>query len=129
VDLLDEDSAVVDSNMLETTFEFLRNAQISKKVVFMHSFAGISRSPTMVLFFLMSQLKFRLLGAYNYVREIRNIEPNAGFMKQLMLYEKETTGECTMTWEDYYYYRCVDMKVGNESECREAAARWSRMAC
>eukprot|EP01121_Diplochlamys_sp_Union-15-3_P001338 TRINITY_DN11165_c0_g1_i1.p1 TRINITY_DN11165_c0_g1~~TRINITY_DN11165_c0_g1_i1.p1 ORF type:complete len:158 (-),score=28.46 TRINITY_DN11165_c0_g1_i1:8-481(-) len=58
--------------------------------VLVHCGAGISRSPTIVISYVMKKEGMTLEQAFNFVRKARNfIDPNDGFMDQLKSYEKE----------------------------------------
>ncbi len=55
----------------------------------MNSFAGISRSTSCVIAYLMKERGFEFWNALNFVRSRRSIIcPNMGFMRQLQEYEK-----------------------------------------
>ncbi len=55
-----------------------------------HCVAGMSRSPTITIAYLMQKYGLPLAEAYNYVKQKRPIiEPNAGFMEQLRKFEEE----------------------------------------
>ncbi|CAD8065469.1 unnamed protein product [Paramecium primaurelia] len=56
--------------------------------VLVHCYAGISRSATIVIAYLMKTFKMTLDQAFSYVQQQRPIiNPNPGFMKQLQQYE------------------------------------------
>lgn len=77
------------------------------KTVFIHCYAGKSRSVSFVLVYLMKYREFDLQTAYNYVDEMRQIYPNLGFINQLMKYEVELTKKSTLDYDlvciDYIY--------------------------
>lgn len=55
-----------------------------------HCYAGVSRSATLVIAFLMKHYNLSFLKASNHVKKRRNwIKPNMGFIKQLKEYEKK----------------------------------------
>ena len=59
-----------------------------------HCQAGISRSPTIVIAYLMNKMQMRMNDAYNMVRDKRPIiAPNLVFMSQLMDYEVKLSSE------------------------------------
>ncbi len=67
-----------------TAHEIISNAVFNKKNVIVHCAAGMSRSPTLVLAYLMIENKWTYEEAYNYIKAKRpNISPNIGFIKQL----------------------------------------------
>lgn len=58
--------------------------------ILVHCEAGISRSPTICMAYLMKMRKFRLEEAFDYIKQRRSlISPNFGFMGQLLQYESE----------------------------------------
>ena len=62
-----------------------------------HCVAGVSRSATVVIAYLMRHHKVSLLHAYTYVKSKRRvIRPNFGFFKQLIEYEKKLFGKTTV---------------------------------
>lgn len=70
----------------DETFEFI---QKSKKVL-VHCHAGISRSSTIVIAYLMKKYSKDFRKVLKYVKNIRNIvNPNEGFRLQLECYEEE----------------------------------------
>lgn len=75
----------------------LRNtdeAQKSNSKVLIHCEAGISRSPTITVAYLIYKKNMEALEAYNFVKKLRPIvSPNFGFMGQLMELEGELMPE------------------------------------
>lgn len=58
--------------------------------ILVHCEAGISRSPTICMAYLMKTRKFRLEEAFDYIKQRRSlISPNFSFMGQLLQYESE----------------------------------------
>ena len=57
--------------------------------VFVHCAAGMSRSPTIVIAYIMWKKKISLIDAFNFVRNKRRfISPNDNFMNQLKIFEE-----------------------------------------
>jgi predicted protein tyrosine phosphatase len=62
---------------------------IDQGVTLVHCYAGISRSATIVISYLMKKYNQPLTFAYEYCKKVRPfISPNNGFMNQLLQYEK-----------------------------------------
>ncbi|CAJ0927234.1 unnamed protein product, partial [Mesorhabditis belari] len=83
-----------------------------------HCMAGVSRSATLCMVYLMKHEKMTLRQAYNHVRSRRPVvRPNVGFWKQMVDYEKKLRGttsvqmlmtpQCDMPIPDVY---CEDLK-------------------
>merc|ERR1712117_361923 len=62
----------------------------NNEIVLVHCQAGISRSPTIVMAYLMNKMSLGWQDACKYVQERRNIvAPNFSFISQLFKFEKE----------------------------------------
>ena len=62
-----------------------------------HCVAGVSRSASLVIAYLMKYHRMSLLDAYTHVKSRRAvIRPNVGFFKQLIAYEKKLFGKNTV---------------------------------
>lgn len=78
---------------LEPTYQFIHSHQKSKKKVLVHCHAGISRSATVVLYYLMKTFKVPLSTAFGYLRSRRSIiNPNPGFIRTLSKYSHHWYG-------------------------------------
>ena len=55
----------------------------------MHCAAGVSRSASIVIAYIMWDKKMSFEEAFEFVESKRNIGPNNGFIEQLKLFEKE----------------------------------------
>lgn len=88
----------------EEAIEFIEEARNANAKVLVHCQAGISRSPTIVIAYLMKLKGLKFNDAYNRVRELRPIiAPNLIFMSQLMDYETKLSNTCnpfTFVYED-----------------------------
>jgi protein-tyrosine phosphatase len=83
----DDETEDVLSHFIEC-FEFI-NQGLDKGGVLIHCAAGVSRSSTMTIAYLMHKHHWTLQYATNHVRLSRPcIFPNSGFVKQLELFEK-----------------------------------------
>ena len=103
--------------------EFIDNAReenVNNKV-FVHCQAGISRSATCVIAYLMARENMTLKEAFLHTKECRNqIGPNLGFMEELMKYEKDLfqTTETTFSMIDYYIASLVNMGIDEDIATR-----------
>ena len=76
----------------EQLCEFIEVNKDSSSIL-VHCFAGLSRSATMILSYLMKRKNMRLDESMKYLVNIRpNIHPNTAFMKELIRYDKELFG-------------------------------------
>ena len=72
------------SKYFDETYEFIEKSN----KVFVHCAAGISRSATIVIAYIMKKNKMSHLEAHQFVKEKRTgIYPNSGFLKQLENYK------------------------------------------
>jgi protein-tyrosine phosphatase len=70
------------------TNDIINEALINQQKVLIHCQAGISRSATIIIAYLMKENKMKMNDAYYYVYEKRQcIAPNIGFTSQLLVYE------------------------------------------
>ncbi|KAF2069722.1 hypothetical protein CYY_008963 [Polysphondylium violaceum] len=107
IDIIDTPSAEL-YQYFEKTFEFIEKGRQEGNVL-VHCFAGISRSATVVVAYIMRKLKISLEDALGLVTDARPIVcPNEGFMKQLQKYEAEikasTIKAKTTSQSKIYYY-------------------------
>lgn len=74
----------------DDAFQFLDEAHASGSNVLVHCHAGISRSPTITVAYLMHHLRLPLVDAYRYLKAKRPIiSPNLNFMGQLVELEQK----------------------------------------
>lgn len=59
----------------------------NNKIIFVHCFAGKSRSASFVIAYLVKKCNMTLQNAFEFVKEKRYIYPNISFIDQLMEYE------------------------------------------
>lgn len=86
IDAADQD---IKSTFLEAT-KFIN----SGKITFVHCKAGVSRSATVVIAYLMIQHKMKFIDAYKFLEVRRScIYPNEGFLEQLRNLDKELTSD------------------------------------
>lgn len=86
-----EDNHTADiSSHFQEAIEFIDCTRRAGGKILVHCEAGISRSPTICMAYLMKMRKFRLEEAFDYIKQRRSlISPNFGFMGQLLQYESE----------------------------------------
>jgi len=73
----------------EDAIIFIESARCSGDKVLVHCQAGVSRSPTIVLAYLMARYNWSMMTAFCYVKSRRHIiAPNFNFMGQLMEFEQ-----------------------------------------
>ncbi|KJE95743.1 protein-tyrosine-phosphatase [Capsaspora owczarzaki ATCC 30864] len=82
------------SKVFETAFAFIDEAIQAKQRVLVHCLAGISRSATITIAYMMRTYRMRLHDAYAFVKQRRPmISPNINFMGQLVEYERILFGD------------------------------------
>jgi hypothetical protein len=72
--------------------------------ILIHCMNAVSHSVTLVLAYLINELKLNLYDAYNYLYDKRKTQyskPNRGFMKQLINYEREQLGTSSLTIHNF----------------------------
>ncbi|CAF0762081.1 unnamed protein product [Brachionus calyciflorus] len=73
----------------DVAFKFIEKCRKANKKVLIHCLAGISRSPTLAIAYLMKHLNLKSDEAYKFVKEKRKtISPNFNFLGQLYDFEK-----------------------------------------
>jgi hypothetical protein len=76
------------------TYTYIEECIRSGRNILVHCEAGISRSATIVLAYLIKSRKMNLTNAFRFVRQRRTIiQPNFGFVNQLLVYEEEVLGK------------------------------------
>jgi hypothetical protein len=92
VNIWDTPSANI-AEHFEAAIAFIDEARKRNERVLSHCAAGISRSTSIVLAYLMAREGMTLRAAFLHVKGIRSIvQPNCGFVKQLIAFEKEVHG-------------------------------------
>lgn len=77
-----------ETNIFKYFLESIKFIENSKKV-FVHCFAGVSRSATLVIAYFMWKNKLTLEESYEMVSEHRTCGPNHGFIKQLIIFQEK----------------------------------------
>ncbi len=75
---------------LDIGYSFINLTRLSNRNILIHCAAGISRSATFLIYYLMKKYKMSLEDALNLAREKRKkIRPNGGFLN--VLYERQNS--------------------------------------
>eukprot|EP01080_Neovahlkampfia_damariscottae_P005359 gene5359-9167_t len=112
LDLIDDDK-----QNIESTFEISHKFIKENDTVLIHCQAGVSRSPTIVISYLMKYEGYNLRDAMNFVKKQREIVfPNVGFVFQLIEYEKKILNlkSSTLDFSSYlceYFFDLFDDKM------------------
>ena len=78
------------SHHFPACFQFIESALLEDTGVLVHCNAGVSRSVSIVVAYLLKRRKWSLEKAFTAVRKVRPVaKPNEGFMKQLKMYEND----------------------------------------
>ena len=77
-----------DENIIKYFKDAIKFIDASDKV-FVHCFAGVSRSAALVIAYFMWKNKISFKESLNFVSKYRNIGPNMGFRQQLLILEKK----------------------------------------
>lgn len=94
---LDDDYNCNISSYFNEIGEIIDNEQI----VLINCYAGVSRSATIVIAYLMKKYNKNLYDTFIYVRNNRKcICPNQNFMQHLLEYEKSLFGKNSMTFDE-----------------------------
>ena len=89
IDLVDKETESIRKYFDETN-KFISDAMVNNGNVLVHCYAGISRSTSIIIAFLMKHQKMNFNKAMELIKEKRGkIQPNSGFILQLKAYEKE----------------------------------------
>ena len=103
------DSAEADIvSIFEPAFAFIESARAQGAACLVHCSFGMSRSPSVVLGYLMYSEKMSLAQAMIHVKGQRPVTaPNHGFMHQLVVYEEQLCGTRSVDVEKYRANRCA----------------------
>jgi protein-tyrosine phosphatase len=80
---IDDDVSFPINNYFNVTNEIINNVRKNNEKILVHCRAGHSRSPTIIIAYLMKYENMTFDEAYNYVNDIRHIAPNNGFIEIL----------------------------------------------
>lgn len=85
-------------NHFDSTADFIHNFIKSNQGILVHCAAGVSRSATITIAYLMKYHKLKLKDAYHHVKKCRPIiNPNEGFIRHLINYEYKLYKDTTIT--------------------------------
>ena len=89
IELADKETEPI-RKYFDETYNFINDAIENGGNVLVHCYAGISRSTSIVIAYLMKSKKIGFNKAFELIKEKRGkIQPNSGFVLQLKAYEKE----------------------------------------
>lgn len=95
------ESAITLRDKLDEIHEQIHNARKLGNV-FVHCNCGVSRSPTIIISYLMGRLNYSLFDAFYLVKKRRDIiQPNLEFMKMLINYEISLGKSSSFTLDKY----------------------------
>ncbi|AYN44978.1 ptp2 [Alphabaculovirus alterspexiguae] len=72
----------------DTTYNFISQKIKENKKVYVHCHAGISRSATIIIYFIMRHYNVDLTRAFIAVNNKRHVRPNSSFVRQLQMAEE-----------------------------------------
>ncbi|CAF0725502.1 unnamed protein product [Adineta steineri] len=100
----------------DQAYAFIEKARSNNGCVLIHCLAGISRSPTLAIAYIIRYLHLSADDAYKYVKQRRSqISPNFNFLGQLHEYEQNLISTSTIT----PIVKCTSIKspVNNRRHC------------
>jgi len=75
---------------LEKALDFIELARKNKKKILIHCKLGISRSPSILIAYLVKYMNLSTMTAFDFIKSKRKqIQPNPGFLLQLSTYERK----------------------------------------
>ena len=80
---------IPNSNIIQYFVDSLKFIDETDDKVFVHCFAGVSRSATLVIEYFMWKNRISFKESYELVKKKRWIGPNLGFIKQLLIFEEK----------------------------------------
>ncbi|CAG9785273.1 unnamed protein product [Diatraea saccharalis] len=103
----------------------LINEVVNKgEVVLVHCVAGVSRSVTLCLAYLVKWQRMTLCDAYHHIKQRRpQIRPNTGFFKQLIKYEERLFSEASVKM---VYCEAIDKEIPDVYEPDYSGMTWFR---
>lgn len=91
-------------NSVDKCFEYICNAKKNNGRILVHCVAGISRSASICIMYMMKYKNLSLLDAYNHVLSCRDsIYPNTGFWRSMIDFELDLRGENSVEMRPYIF--------------------------
>lgn len=101
VPLQDKDTQDISQYMIQC-IDFIDSFLNVKKKVYVHCLAGVSRSVTIVAYYLMYKKKWSLKQTLEHLSTKRScILPNQGFFEQLLKLDEEINGKRSITYQEF----------------------------
>ncbi|KAI8046929.1 dual specificity protein phosphatase 18 [Drosophila gunungcola] len=89
--------------------DLIEEVRLSGGCSLVHCVAGVSRSASLCLAYLMKHARMSLREAYEHVQSIRpQVRPNSGFFQQLRRYEQEIRGSSSVAM---VYFASLDKEI------------------
>lgn len=109
---------------MERIADLIHEVISNGNVVLVHCVAGVSRSVTLCLAYLIKWQKMTLHNAYHHLKQRRSqIRPNTGFFKQLIKYEERLYGEPSVKM---VYCEAIDKEIPDVYEADYSGVTWFR---
>ncbi|XP_016980253.2 dual specificity protein phosphatase 18 [Drosophila rhopaloa] len=105
-----QDRSEVDlSKYFDEVADLIEEVRLSGGCSLIHCVAGVSRSASLCLAYLMKHARMSLREAYKHVQSIRpQVRPNSGFFQQLRRYEQELRGSSSVSM---VYFASLDKEI------------------
>eukprot|EP00455_Lapot_gusevi_P043355 TRINITY_DN5261_c0_g2_i5.p2 TRINITY_DN5261_c0_g2~~TRINITY_DN5261_c0_g2_i5.p2 ORF type:complete len:150 (+),score=45.17 TRINITY_DN5261_c0_g2_i5:32-451(+) len=89
-------------SLFEEAFAWMENARNANGMIYVHCTAGISRSSSFVLYYMMRHLDLPLSTVLPLLKSIKpNVAPNPGFLRQLCEADRALHGASSLDWQHY----------------------------
>lgn len=109
---------------MERVADLINEVIIRNEVVLVHCVAGVSRSVTLCLSYLVKYYKMTLRDAYSHFKLRRpQIRPNTGFFKQLIKFEERLFGDASVKM---VYCEAIDKEIPDVYEPDYRGMAWFR---
>ncbi|CAG4936815.1 unnamed protein product [Colias eurytheme] len=109
---------------MESVADLIHEVVARNEEVLVHCVAGVSRSVTLCLAYLVKWHKMTLRDAYHHMKRRRpQIRPNTGFFKQLIKYEERLFGEASVKM---VYCEAIDKEIPDVYEPDYSGMTWFR---